>query len=502
VSPTDPRTPAPAQLHEPEGDPLATGVAGPRAIRGAGLRVGGYGVGVLLSVGSAALLFRHLGVEDGGRYVTVLALVALAGGLTDAGLTSIALRELSSGDGGDTRPFLRTLLGVRLVLSVLAVLGAMAFAALAGYDVTLLAGTLLAGVGFVLQMIQATLAAGLMANLRLGWVTLAELVRQVAVVAAIVVLVLAGASLLPFLGASIAGGVAALALTAWLVRGQVPLRPALDRARARRLLAETLPFAVATAVGALYFRAAVIIVSLVAGETETGYFGVSFRVVEVLVVVPQLLVGAVFPVFARAAAGDRERLEYAVSRTVHACLVAGVGLAVVLSTGAPFVIDVVADERFEPAEDVLALQSVALAASFVGAVWGSALLGLRLHREVLGASLVALALSIALTVVLARAEGAVGGAVATVVGEAVLAAALGIALARAGAATGLRVGLLARVLLAAAPAVALLAVGLPSLVRAVLAALLYTGALVALRALPEELLDELRRAARRRSARR
>jgi len=59
---------------------LDTPDAGPAAIRGAGLRVVSYGAGTLLSVGSAALLFRHLGVSDSGRYVTVLSLVTIVAG--------------------------------------------------------------------------------------------------------------------------------------------------------------------------------------------------------------------------------------------------------------------------------------------------------------------------------------------------------------------------------------------------------------------------------------
>src|SRR4051812_17649370 len=76
-------------------DILAPRAAGPAAIRGGALRVGGYLAGVLLSVGSAAILFRHLGVEDGGRYVTITSLVALVAGLTDAGLLAIGVRELT-----------------------------------------------------------------------------------------------------------------------------------------------------------------------------------------------------------------------------------------------------------------------------------------------------------------------------------------------------------------------------------------------------------------------
>src|SRR3954471_16981187 len=95
------------------GDLLDTPLAGPAAIQGGALRVGGYVLGVLLSVGSAALLFRHLGVDDAGRYVTALSLVTIAGGLSDLGLTAIAIRELTVRDPQARHRFTRNLLGMR-----------------------------------------------------------------------------------------------------------------------------------------------------------------------------------------------------------------------------------------------------------------------------------------------------------------------------------------------------------------------------------------------------
>src|SRR5690349_17272164 len=56
---------------------------GSAAARGGALRAGGFLLGQLLTVGAVALLFRHLGVDDTGRYVTVLSLVAIVQGLTD-----------------------------------------------------------------------------------------------------------------------------------------------------------------------------------------------------------------------------------------------------------------------------------------------------------------------------------------------------------------------------------------------------------------------------------
>src|ERR687895_341174 len=87
-------------------DLLGTPQAGPAAIRGGAVRVAGYLAGVLLSVGSAALLFRHLGVVESGRYVLVISIATIAVGITDAGLSALGVREMVQRPEADRGPTL------------------------------------------------------------------------------------------------------------------------------------------------------------------------------------------------------------------------------------------------------------------------------------------------------------------------------------------------------------------------------------------------------------
>src|SRR6202043_566085 len=61
--------------------------AGDRAIRGGVMRVGGYGVALLLTAIASIFLLRHLGVVRFGQWATVIAIVTVVQGVTDAGLT-------------------------------------------------------------------------------------------------------------------------------------------------------------------------------------------------------------------------------------------------------------------------------------------------------------------------------------------------------------------------------------------------------------------------------
>src|SRR5436853_2025287 len=99
-------------------------------------------------------------------------------------------------------------------------------------------------------------------ELRLGWVTLAELVRQTIYLLVVVGLVLAGAGLVPLLGATIPAGLVGLAITAWLVRGRVPYRPSANWPVWREILRDGLPIAAAGAIYSVYFRVVMLLMTL------------------------------------------------------------------------------------------------------------------------------------------------------------------------------------------------------------------------------------------------
>jgi O-antigen/teichoic acid export membrane protein len=478
-------------------DILDTPEAGPAAIRGATLRVVGYALGVALSVGSAALLFRHLGVQDSGRYVTIVSLVAGAAALSDAGLTVLGMRELTVLRERERSRFMRDLLGLRVVLTGAGILGAIVFAVAAGYGQSLVAGTALAGIGQLAISVQSTLSVSLMTRLRLGWVTAIELIRQAVSVAAIAALVVAGATLVPFLAVPILAGLVILALVVWLVRADIPVVPAFHPGRWKALVRDTIAFSIAAAVGVLYFRAAVVLTSLIASATVTGLFAAAFRVVEVLIAVPQLLVSAAFPIFARSARDDHDRLAYGVQRVFEVCMILGGWIALSLALAAPLAIEIVAGPEFEGSEPVLRIQSVALLAAFASASWGYAMLSLHLYRQALVMALSALAVSAALTLTLVPRWDAEGAAVAVAVGEVYVAVLGGTLVLRHSPRLRPKLGVLPRIGLAAAlAALPALIPGIPQVALVAAATVIYFTVLVLLRAIPDELLVEVRRRVR------
>jgi O-antigen/teichoic acid export membrane protein len=418
----------------------------------------------------------------------VLSLVAIAIGMSDAGLTGLGVREYAARDGSDRDGYMRNLLGMRLVFTGFGALAATVFAAGAGYGAAMVAGTALAGAAYLLLMIQSSLSIPLQVRLRLGWIATLQFLAQFLAAIIVAALVLAGAGFVAFLAAPIPVMLALLAITVVLVRGQIPFRPRFSAGEWRSMLADVLVFAVILALGVVYYRVITIFLSLFSTEQQTGYYGAAFRIVETLSAVPSLLAGSAFPLLSRAARDDRKRLGYALDRLTRGMMLVGIWVAISVVLGAPIAIEIVAGDTFMPSIEILQYLGVALAATFVLSAWSLGLLAAREHKAMMIANGVAAGVALVAGATLVTLDGARGGAIALLASEFTLAIGYGIAIARHSELVPLDISLVARVAIAAAAALVLpWALDLPALADVSLGTAVYWIVLVALRAIPEEI---------------
>lgn len=489
---TDPETLA------AEEEVLASSAAGPAAIRGAALRAAGYGAGLVLVAAGSVLLLRHLGVVGFGRYATIMALVAIVSGLTDAGLTVTGQRDyVQAGSDGERRALLGAVVGVRLLLTPLGVVLAAIFALVAGYGSRLAEGVLLAGAGLVLANLAATLTIPLSARLRLGAVTAIDLVKQAALVGGFAALVATGSGLLPFFAIHVGAGLAALGLALALVDAGARVPPRLAPRAWLPVVREAAPIAASLVINVIYVRALIVIASLVATPEQTGLFATSYRVLETFLGLPVLLVGAAFPILARAGTDDLPRLRYALQRLGEAALLVAAGLVVVLSIGAEPVVHVLGGAQFAGAAPVLRIQAFALLGAFMTQVFAFGLVAIRRSRALVAINVAALGTVLVLGLILVPLAGARGGAVAAVAGELVLSGLGLFLLVHAEPRLRPELGYVVRLALAALPALLIALAGLPALAAAPLAGVAYLATAWALRAVPVELVEAL---VRRRAA--
>lgn len=472
---------------EPDVDVLDTDAAGLAVVRGGAIRVVCYVVGALISAGGAALLYHKLGLVGVGHYVTIASIVAIVSGFSDLGLTAVGLRDSATLNPRQRSELFADLLGLRLTLTILGLLIALPIVSF-GYRSMIVFGVLLAGIGLLAQTAQDNLSLVLQVELRLGSISILELLRQVLTVLGILLLVLAGAHLLAFVSVAIPVGAVLLVVAARMVRRQRSLRPKFSWRRWRPLLLRVLPYSAATAASVLYFRVAVVMVSQLSTTRQEGLFGASYRIIDFLTLVPSVLAGVALPIFSRAASNDPKRFVYGIGRVFEVGLIVGVGAALCIGIGSPFVLQVIGGAQYAGADGVLTIQGIGLGATFVGIVWANGLLSLGLYRQIMVLNIAALAGIVIVLALLIPDHGAKGAAVATALGEICGAVANGVLVMRRHPSLLRCLRVMPRVALAAALGAASLAIpGISPFERTIVAGLVYLIALLLVGAIPREL---------------
>jgi O-antigen/teichoic acid export membrane protein len=477
---------------ETQPDLLATPEAGGRVVRGGIVRGLGYGLGTLVAAGTAVLLLRHLGVDDFGRYGAVGALLGIVSGVSDAGLTAVGSREVSLAPAHERPRLLRNLVTLRLAITPVGILAAAVFAFVA-YDRTMFWGTILGGLGVLLVNTQATMMVPLSVELRLGTVTIFEVLKTVLTFLYVVVFVAVGWSLLPLLAIQIPVGATILLLTPIAVPVRRGLLPGFDREVAKALMREALPLAIALTMNVVYFRVVMIMISLLGTRHDTGLFATSFQVFAVLFSLPLLVLSSALPLLSVAGRDDMERLRNGLQRMTEVALMGSIAIVLAIVALAGVVVPLLGGSQYRDAAPVLAIQSFALIAVFVGQTWQLGLLSLRRQSALAWANAGALVVIVIAAGVLIPLFGAKGGSVAAVIGETSLATLVYLYLRRAEPAVAPRVGLSLRVAAASLPAFAVLFVPLAWELRLVASLGLFAVLVLALRALPPELAHALRR---------
>lgn len=412
-------------------DLLRTPEAGGRVARGGLMRGVGFGISSVLGLATAVLLLRYLGVDDFGKYATVTAVLGIVAGITDAGLTAVGSREISVARTATERAnLLHHLLVLRVAGASLGVLAGVVFTVVAGYDGVVIAGTAVGGVGVVLISIQSMLTVPIWVELRIATLTALEVLRNLLTLVGVALLVAAGSTLLAFFGVQVVVGLVLIPITYVLTRVGVRATSGIRREVIGRLLRETFPLAVAFAMSVIYFRVLVVLVSLLSTDEQTGIFGTSFRIFELLLGLPALVLSVALPLLSVAGAEDDERLRKGLqSMTEASFLIAALLVVGIWILARPGIL-LVGGDQYVDAVPVLRIQAVALIPVFLGQVWQLGLIAGRAQRAMAVANGLALVLVIVLGVAFVPGGGARAAAWVAVGAEAALALFLRVALGR------------------------------------------------------------------------
>lgn len=408
------------------------------------------GRAALLAIGLASVVIttRYLGASGYGKVALAFAFVQMLGVLADVGLLTVVVREISR-DPASTDRLVGNALLLRLVLA-LVVLALAALVSLAlPWDRDVRVAVLIAGVPFVLGLMNSALVAVLQARLRMGRAAVADVLGRAASFAALAVVVIADLGFYAVVATAAVGAAVTLAVTWVIVNREASPWPRAERPVWRSLLVTALPVGATLAVSEIYFRLDTLIVSAFRSYEEVGLYSLSYRIVELIGILPAIVMTSVFPLLSRYLHESRERAGRVIDATADVFVAVGVPLAAGGLVVAPALVRAIGGDEFADAADPLRLLLFAVALAFVSGLFGHALIAGERQRSALQLGVAALVFNLALNLALVPSLG-IDAAAAVALGSEVLLVGGGLVLLRRELRLTPRFGLLWRVVVAAA----------------------------------------------------
>ena len=277
----------------------------------------GKATDVALSVVIMAALFRYLGVEGIGKYTTVFAFVAFFAVFADFGLQWTLIRELSIAGGDnpegvpDKNEVFKNIFTFRLIVALLVHLLAFAAVWFFNYPIEVKLGVGVLTAGWFFLTMNSTLVGVYLNNYRLDISVSAEVIGRVIILLAILLFVKLGFSLTVILSAYLLGNAANFLIDLVMVRKFVEIGFKFNPEYIKRVIRQAVPIGITLVFGFVYYKIDSIMLSVMKGMTDVGIYGTAYKFLEVLQYVPTMFLGAAFPLVTRYAVTKDERVKSA-----------------------------------------------------------------------------------------------------------------------------------------------------------------------------------------------
>lgn len=333
-------------------------------------KAGSTALGVLTTI----LLTWYLGPVGFGTLTFILVFVTLFGALADWGVSLITVREASR-DLNSAGKIIGNVVIVRLCLAMVAgIVSVGVIWLLPNYDFQTRYLTSIAS--FYLLILSLKTSFQIIFNVKMkmhNW-SISELCSSVLTVSLILLVVLFKADILQVILAYMAGDLLAAGVAFYLGRRILPLELRIVSDKTKYLLLEAIPMGAILVVFTIYNRIDTVLLSFYQGNTAVGYYGLAYKIFEVLVLGAAYFANSILPIISDLAISNRPRLGEVYRKSFVILLLMGVGVAVLAFLFAPLLPFVFT--KFGPSVIALQILSLALVVSYLNHLNGYTLIAL------------------------------------------------------------------------------------------------------------------------------
>ncbi len=344
------------------------------------VQMGGKALSILFGLVTVGILTRTLGDSGFGEYTTAITFLSLFGVFVDFGLT-LTLVQMIAKEGADEPRVVGNFLGLRLVSGAVFYALAPVLVLLFPYTESVKWGVAVGALAFLFMSASGMLVGVFQKHLQMWRFSAAELVNRILYLIFVAALAFFGYGLVAMIIAMMVANLVWLGVTLLLAKPLLHIRPRFETRVWAEAIARSWPIALSIMFNLIYLRGDIILLANFRPFSEVGQYGVAYKVVDVLTVIPIMFMGLLLPKLAAAWSGQQrfDFREY-VQKAFDLFAIIAIPLVIGAQAVAEALTVLIAGDGYEPAGAVLRVLILAVLCVFLNTLYGHVVVALEKQR--------------------------------------------------------------------------------------------------------------------------
>lgn len=375
----------------------------------------GRGVTKVLSFFILLYIARYLGPTDFGKFSFAFAFIYFFGFITEIGIHDILVREAAK-DPDNAGKLIGNATIVKVVLSFIALLSAIVAINLMDYPESTKDALYVASLGLFVTCL-GSFGTVYEINLKMEYAVLFSIASRVFFLLFVFVAGLRNLSLPVFVFASVTADFVENFLM-FLFSGKfVKTRFNLDLDIIKRILHESFPVAVASVFTMIYFRIDVVMLSILKGDIDVGFYSAAYRLTEAFIFLPSVLITSIFPLMSKYNKNSQTLFNNIYTHSLKYLLASGLLMGIIITVLAEKIILLIYGVEYYQSIKALQILIWATSIMYVNILLGSTYISSGNQNVIAKVSAFAALFNIGLNLLLIPSFTYVGAALATVATE-------------------------------------------------------------------------------------
>lgn len=371
----------------------------------------------ILSLLAVGLIARYLKVERFGDYAFILAVCTVFMVVTDMGIHRISIREMSRDLAKGNDIFWASTV-VKSLLSIITFLGIALTINIMSHDKDVIHATYICAIGVIVFFLGDAFLANYIAFEKMGYAALSHFVEGTSYLLFVALFIWMDSGLNGIFWALLFSYIARICFGIIATHTSFfKLRFRINLSLSRYLVREGFMIGVNRILQKASVRVDTILIKLMRSRTEVGIYHGPYRIILTLILIPQSVTEALFPMISRLASESKDSMSQALEKSFKFMLVIVIPLAMIMISFSDMAIRVVLGKDFIQSIPVLQVFSIVWTIMFFNELFTKFLNAS--NRQVLAAKAMAICLvvNVILDVVLIYLFGYFGAVIATLFAE-------------------------------------------------------------------------------------